>query len=315
MKRVPLTAAAAAVALMSGVATSEARPSHGIDHPEKIGIGTWDKDNRGTSLRDIGRSGFGWHYNWSERPLWNSGGPRARSAYVPMVWDWKGVTPERLAQAKASGSDVLLGFNEPDERKQSNMTVEQAIALWPQLEATGLRLGSPATTRDGSLGAESWLGRFMKQADEKGLRVDFIAVHYYATDKDVGAFKRWLESLHEQYGKPIWVTEWALADWDNPSRFTASEQADFARAGIEMMDDLPFVERHAWFAAYEGGDGWHLNSGIFDAKGNLTKVGKVFENLRLSAKVSSVRFYNRIAHASAAFGGRRITWSISSGRG
>ena len=39
---------------------------------------------------------------------------------------------------------VLLGFNEPDRSDQSNMTVEEAIALWPQLVQKSNRLGSPA---------------------------------------------------------------------------------------------------------------------------------------------------------------------------
>lgn len=116
----------------------------------------------------------------------------------------------------------------------------------------------------------------MAAAEDKGLRVDFIAVHYYSKDKDVEAFKRWLEAVHRQYQRPVWVTEWALADWDNPSRFSVDEQAAFARAGAEMMDGLAFVEKHAWFAAYEGGDGWHLISGVFDARGRLTKVGRMF---------------------------------------
>ena len=39
---------------------------------------------------------------------------------------------------------MLLGFNEPDLAEQANMTVEKALELWPRLEATGMRLGSPA---------------------------------------------------------------------------------------------------------------------------------------------------------------------------
>jgi hypothetical protein len=34
-----------------------------IDNPEKIGLGTWDKDALGTALNDVDRVGFDWHYN------------------------------------------------------------------------------------------------------------------------------------------------------------------------------------------------------------------------------------------------------------
>ncbi len=252
---------------------------HSIDHPEKIGISLWDKDDRGTALNDVDRVNFDWYYNWDFRALWDADATPERTHHVPMIWDETFATEQILAQIKASGATTLLGFNEPDDLRQANMSVEQAIALWPLLQATGLRLGSPATTKNGALGPDSWLGRFMAEADKQGLRVDFISVHYYSTDGDVNAFKAWLEAVHKQYNKPIWVTEWVLADWNNPGRFTAAEQAAFARAGSEMMDDLPFVERQSWFAAYEGGDGWYLNSSLFDADNNLTPVGRVFAEL------------------------------------
>ncbi len=40
-----------------------------------------------------------------------------------------------------------------------------------------------------------------------------------------------------------------------------------------MMDDLDFVERHAWFAAFEFGSGF-LNSKAVAADGSLTEVGR-----------------------------------------
>nr|WP_304442530.1 glycosyl hydrolase [Rhodovulum sp. MB263] len=88
-----------------------------------------------------------------------------------------------------------------------------------------------------------------------------------------------MNAVHDQYGKPVWVTEWVLADWTGGRSFSAAEQAAFARTGAEMMDALDFVERHAWFTAYEGGDGWYLNGGLCDAAGNLTEVGRVFADL------------------------------------
>jgi hypothetical protein len=250
-----------------------------IEHREKIGLGTWDKDSLGSALNDVDRAGFGWHYNWSERTLWDADATPEVSSYVAMIWDEQDVTAQALATAKASGATTLLGFNEPDHTGQANMSVEQALALWPQLQATGMRLGSPAATQDQTLGSGSWLGRFMAGAEAQGLRVDFVAVHYYSKTGSVAEFKAYLEAVHQQYGKPVWVTEWALADWSSPGRFSAAQQAAFARAGTEMMDDLPFVERQAWFAAYEGGDGWHLNSGVLDAAGQLTLVGQTFAEL------------------------------------
>jgi hypothetical protein len=54
-----------------------------------------------------------------------------------------------LSAATASGK-TILGFNEPDLAGQANMTVGQALDLWPRLQATGRRLGSPAVAYGGT---------------------------------------------------------------------------------------------------------------------------------------------------------------------
>jgi hypothetical protein len=250
-----------------------------IENPQKIGLGLWDFDSRGSALNHVDAAGFAWHYNWRERPLWDVDALPEQSEFVGMIWDETHVTDAALARLAASGATTLLGFNEPDIRGQADMSVAQALDLWGRLESTGLRLGSPACGPNGTLGADSWLGRFMAGVEERGLRVDFVAVHFYSETGSVEEFRTFLEAAHKAYGRPVWVTEWCLADWDQPDRFSAAQQAAFARAATEMMDDLDFVERHAWFAGYEGGDGWHLGSGVFNADGQLTAVGQAFADL------------------------------------
>lgn len=114
----------------------------------------------------------------------------------------------------------LLAFNEPDGRGrlQANMSVEKAIALWPRLEI-------------------------------RGLRVDFMAVHYYPPNGDVAAFRTWLTQVHRTYRRPIWGTEFAHIDWNRPGAVSYEQNARFIRDAVRMLEDLPFVERHAWFAA------------------------------------------------------------------
>jgi len=55
------------------------------------------------------------------------------------------------------------------------MTVDAAIALWPTLTAIQHPVSSPAVSDDG----RAWLESFMTQVKAKGLRVDFIAMHWY----------------------------------------------------------------------------------------------------------------------------------------
>jgi hypothetical protein len=259
-----------------------------LANPQKLGIGTWDKDSFGTALNDVESHGFSWYYNWSALALWDVDLTPENTRFVPMIRDLSELDPVTLALAATSGSRTLLTFNEPDNINQANMSVDQALRSWRLLEATDLLLSAPATSQYDTLGPKSWLGRFMARAEQRDMQVDFIQVHYYSDDADVRAFRDFLKEVHDQYDKPIWVTEWSLADWNDEDRFSAREQAAFARAGTRMMDELSFVKKQAWFAAYEGGGGWHLNSGLHDEDGALTPVGRVFNSfLNASAPYAS----------------------------
>lgn len=196
-----------------------------------------------------------------------------------MIWGPANVTAEELEAVQEHGPN-LLGFNEPDIPSQANMSVEQALDLWPQLEATGLRLGSPATARDGSV-AGSWLDRFMAAAEQYGYRVDFIQLHYYspdfATDQAVANLEHYLNAVYERYGLPIWLTEYGLADFfsgPDVAQPTEAESAAFAAASTELLEQLPFVERYAWFSLTT----WdHIPTlSLFNNDGEETEVGTAY---------------------------------------
>lgn len=248
-----------------------------IDNPSKIGLGTWDFDISGTAIEHVEDLGFKWYYNWQPDGLWNNS-PLANpgATYVPMIWDETYVNEANFAAASTWDVGVLLGFNEPDITTQANMSVADAIDLWPQLQATGLRLGSPATAGD-PLKSGSWLESFMKAAGSKGYTVDFICVHYYAKSTDVGAFKTWLEAVYAKYQRPIWVTEWALLDWSGKVKFSVDQCATFFRAATQMMDDLNFVERQAWFSSYAYDNRFHTE--LVTPDGDLTAIGNVAASL------------------------------------
>jgi hypothetical protein len=224
----------------------------------KKGATVWEFSGLGAALADVGAS---WYYNWSPGPTSGAGDS---AEFVPMIWGADSVNADQLDRAKANGS-VLLGFNEPDFEAQANMSVEQALDLWPQLEATGLRLGSPAVAV-GAADAGGWLDRFMTGARERGLRVDFITLHWYGgdfSDAAVGQLQSYIEAVHDRYGLPIWVTEYALIRFDGGGATfpTDAEQAAFVTGSTQMLESLPYVERYAWFALptpTEGGQGTSL---------------------------------------------------------
>lgn len=198
---------------------------------------------------DMAALRVGWYYNWGTV----SDGPTPGVQFVPMIWSHKNVTDAELNAAKATKAGVLLGFNEPDNHGQANMTVAQAIADWPRLEVTGLRLGSPASQTGDDTKPDGWLARFMAQARARHLRVDFVCIHPYQSALDparaTADLKKEIEYIHRAYSLPIWVTEYGMVNWGdanaNPDAGTA---AQFAALSAAMMDRLPYVERYAWYS-------------------------------------------------------------------
>ena len=138
----------------------------------------------------------------------------------------------------------LLGFNEPMQKDQANMSMEKVLEMWPKLQASGLRLGSPCPT-DGTV---NWLYEFIDKADEQGLRVDFVAVHYYKGNWTDEKLIGWLSKIHERTGRPIWLTEFNNgAPWVKNHNPTKQEQAKMIDDYCRAMDRAPFVERYAIF--------------------------------------------------------------------
>ncbi|NUV62121.1 glycosyl hydrolase [Streptomyces sp. CAI-85] len=232
------------------VAPGEPAPTAGATTTARKGISLNPVDGAAEALADSGAS---WYYNWT-----SSTGPVARPEgveYVPMIWGPGSVTDAELGQAAREGT-ALLGFNEPDLPGQSDMTPEQALDLWPRLEDTGLRLGAPAVAWGADL-AGGWLDRFMQGARERGLRVDFIPLHWYGGDFGPAAtdqLRGYLQAVHDRYGKPVWLTEYGLIDFSqDPPRYPgAREQTDFVTASTRMLEGLDFVERYAWFTLSTG---------------------------------------------------------------
>lgn len=200
-----------------------------------------------------------------------------------MIWDENHVTSQNLRNVKKQGT-ILLGFNEPDHRKQACMTVDEALNLWPQLEATGMRLGSPATA-SGADKPAGWFGQFMQQSHARGYRVDFVCAHHYAQNysnpvKQGIVLRDFLTRIFQLYRKPIWLTEFALSNWRNPA--TPDQQKAYMAAVLPMLEDLPFLERYAWFALPQnpdGDEGSLVGASLSDCKGNLNSLGEYYKNL------------------------------------
>jgi hypothetical protein len=221
-----------------------------------------------------------WHYSWGSDLLQVPAGVE----FVPMIWSVKTdresqerfslqIDGLKAARVRQDGPTTLLGFNEPDRKAQASMSVQWALDLWPRLEETGLRLGSPSPKTDGN-----WMRAFMTGVDERGYRVDFVCVHWYG-GSNVDGFIDALMAYHALYRKPIWITEFACADWRAESlaenRLTAVKVQAFLREALPRLDALDFVERYAWFS-FDADSRFGGPSALFDKDGQLTPLGEIY---------------------------------------
>jgi hypothetical protein len=199
--------------------------------------------------------------------------------FVPMMWS---DNPTRVAQIPAviaapDTPDHILGFNEPDSSSQANMTVDEALTLWPQLEAMGLRLGSPACTGTRT----QWFADFMAGVAAQGRRVDFIACHIYQ-QPSVSTFIGKIDELWNLYQRPVWVTEFAVYDFNAsstvPNAYTRAQVNTFMQAVIPEMRKRPWLERFAWHGRTISDPVGGISS-LYNDDGTLTSTGIIYRDI------------------------------------
>jgi hypothetical protein len=265
---------ALAAALLSLLAVAALAAPHSPKPPAKKGFGTVVRADGGWR-RDITALGAHWFYSW--------GGDEPKDvpkgvAFVPMAWGYYGNKENGqvkwLAKVKAQPNiHALLGFNEPDGKDQANLSVDGALEGWPYLMQTGLPLGSPAAVHaDGD-----WMKAFMVGVEQKHYRVDFVTIHWYG-GADPQGFLGYLARVHALYHRPLWITEFAPADWSGHHGITPEQSAAFMKIVLPAMDKLPYVQRYAWFSAAPE-DAALGASALFQKDGSLTDLGRLYASL------------------------------------
>jgi O-glycosyl hydrolase len=175
---------------------------------------------------------------------------------------------------------LLFGFNEPDHVDQSNLTVDAALEAWPNLQGIATELVSPSCAQP----QDVWMQNFMAAADKSTLQVDSVGFHHYGSP-DPQDFIGLLERVHGIYGRPIWVTEFAAADWQAKeggptNRYTEQQMIDFMQAVCKFMEETSWIRGYAWYPWGKPGAGGPLSaSSFFDAEGKLTNVGQAYAEL------------------------------------
>ncbi|WP_232631278.1 glycosyl hydrolase [Methylobacterium sp. Leaf118] len=253
---------------------------------EKKGIALYeqDADDRIQALN------VAWYYTWRPKPVVNA----PPEKFVPMLWggaDWD----RQYAQVKSLGKvPALLVANEPDVERQATMSVEEVVSRWKSLSGLAGRLSSPAAANPFG----KWFAKFNEMAEEQGLQVDFMAVHLY-TKPDPAEFLSKLDAIYRRYRKPIWITEFAVADWssragrcsqDCVNKYDEEDVLQFLKVVLPELEKRKFVERYSWYSAGRKTAKYEelRTSSLFTPDGKLTRVGCYYAQFQWPAPKSAM---------------------------
>ncbi|MBP5773192.1 MAG: hypothetical protein J6W35_03890 [Eubacterium sp.] len=238
----------------------------------KKGLGT--ETGMGQNNIKTKEMGLGWYYNWGRGAI--NTDKYKDLEYVPMVWgDTNANTiKSKMETAINQGSKHMLGFNEPDMDWSGggcNMETSTAINLWPNFTQymDRIRVGSPAYAIWGS---GSKMVQFMAGVENN---VDFVCLHCYPADWNGGkSMADWfiqsvVKDAYNRYHKPIWITEYSTSG----NGITQEGTASFIENLFPALDELEYVERHAWFSFNSASFG----GGLYNySTGELSKSGQMF---------------------------------------
>jgi hypothetical protein len=136
-------------------------------------------------------------------------------------------------------SQYILGFNEPNHFKQSNLTALEAALLWPEIEkiSGGRPLVSPSASPCGGKchgDTQEWFDLFFRYCN--GCRVDYLATHAYNCEAD--STMNFLYGLYIRYGRKIWLTEFACPYTSDPEN-----EKKYMSQILPRLESAPFVFR------------------------------------------------------------------------
>ena len=191
--------------------------------------------------------------------------------------DW----PSASACGSVGYSPHMKTNNEPGNSADDHpQTVDQILANWENLMATGMRLCSPSS-HDGSL---NHLRDFLDSIDARGWRCDIIDLHCYWTE---GSFNNIKGSWVDRYHRPVWISEWVWgASWNNNGIFgiatgnnrnnpTASQLEQNKNAVQSICNKLnswDYIERYFYWNS-------EANCSKLYLDGQLTPAGQFYSNM------------------------------------
>ncbi|KAF5388205.1 hypothetical protein D9615_000226 [Tricholomella constricta] len=194
---------------------------------------------------------------------------------IPMLWGEKQTSEFKRLVVKGYAKTVL-GFNEPNQQGQSDMSPQRGAQLWQQfiqpLKAQGYSLISPACTNAPS--GKKWLQDFFAACH--GCTFDGVALHFYGTDPQ--AFIDYMKDFHNTFGLPIWPTEYACMNFGGGTQCDREQVFNFMSKTKNFMDNTSWIAHYFAFGTmYDMGNVNPLNRLLGD-DGRPTDLGYMYIN-------------------------------------
>ena len=237
----------------------------------KKGLNVDDKAVK-NQIEDMNES---WYYNWGTEESSHISGDKE---FVPMIWGRDNIS--WLQSDNTKKYSTILGFNEPDLQSQSNLSVEEAANYQNNFTASGLRVGSVSVVYP----INDWFQQYSNAINMDD--IDFIPVHIYydwGGEGMANAFLNIIDETYEKYHKPIWVTEYGLANaglyGENCSEANMAVIEQYMKDTIKGLEERDYVERYTWF---NFGLDSHVGGGTAlynQENGELTKLGELYQSL------------------------------------
>lgn len=231
------------------------------------------------------QKGSSWFYSWGLYiPPFLKSCVMADIEFVPMIWGK--AAAQKLDQVDWTTANALLGFNEPNHKKQANLTPWQAAYAWTSVMKLAkkhkkIRIGSPSPAPCGNPATcheENefvWFAKWQlwcQKRFQKECEFDFLAIHKYTCNVD--ELEQYVNKWAKLFpNKNIWVTEFGC-----PKITDEKKIATFVADAVVMLQKHPRVERYAYFTTRVIVDDFVKKpSSLMDEKlEKLTNVGKAY---------------------------------------
>jgi len=166
--------------------------------------------------------------------------------FCPCIWN-ENFKIDRISELLVKPK-FILGYNEPDQKSQANMSIDKILKNWEELTLRtpkDIMLVAPAIS-DGHFDFQRKLYDALASS---GLRFDAIGLHYYREDL-LNFSKNNIPFLADRYDKKVVISEFGFIDWANKRKYLSINDKDKEKIVSQIINTCEFYEVSDEVAGY-----------------------------------------------------------------